>query len=178
MSVSPTLTRPARQCRRALFPNFTSDRLPGDAAALPSDGEGDDPAEHEASPHERAMREALSHAAGEAAPNSDYRIVNRWIGDQLGSLFNRMNAVMEPTGTLLDNSISVFNNDCGDGNSHDHLSLPVIVAGGAGGKLMTGRHFVYPRNTPCAGLYVTLLNTMGVNVPTFGQKNSGPLRLA
>ena len=121
---------------------------------------------------------SLSHAGDEATPNSGYRIVNRWIGDQLGYLFNRMNAVVEPTGTLLDNSIAVYNNDCGDGNSHDHLSLPVIVAGGAGGKLMTGRHFVYPRNTPCAGLYVTLLNAMGVNVPTFGQKNSGPLKLA
>lgn len=119
----------------------------------------------------------LSHAGGESAPNSDYRIVNRWIGDQLGYLFNKMDAVKEPTGTLLDNSLSVYNNDCGDGNSHDHRNLPVIVAGGAGGKFPTGRHYVFPRNTPCCGLYVTLLNAMGVNVQTFGQKQSGPLRL-
>ncbi len=120
---------------------------------------------------------ALSHAGGEALPNSEYRIVNRWIGDQVGYLFNRMDAVKEPTGTLLDNSIGVFNNDSGDGNSHDHRNLPVIVAGGARGKFPTGRHHVYPRNTPCGGLYVTLLNAMGVNVLTFGEKNSGPLSL-
>ncbi|HET6281211.1 MAG TPA: DUF1552 domain-containing protein [Polyangia bacterium] len=119
----------------------------------------------------------LSHAGGEAAPNSDYRIVNRWIGDQLGYLFNTMDAVKEPTGTLLDNSIGVFNNDCGDGNSHDHRFLPVLVAGGARGKFPTGRHYVFPRNTPCCGLYVTLLNAMGVTVQTFGAKNSGPLSL-
>lgn len=121
---------------------------------------------------------SLSHAGGESAPNSDYRIVNRWIGDQLGYLFNKMDLVKEPTGTLLDNSLSVFNNDCGDGNSHDHRNLPVIVAGGARGKFPTGRHYVNPTNTPCAGLYVTVLNALGVTVQTFGAKSSGPLRLA
>jgi len=88
-----------------------------------------------------------------------------------------MNSVIEPTGTLLDNSLVVYNNDCGKGDVHDHLNLPVIVAGSAGGKLPTGRHFAFPSNTPCNGLYVTLLNALGVNIQTFGQKNSGPLSL-
>jgi len=120
---------------------------------------------------------SLSHAADQAAPNSGYRQVCWWIGDQLGYLLTQMNSVIEPTGTLLDNSLVVYNNDCGRGDVHDHLNLPVIVAGSAGGKLPTGRHFAFPSNTPCNGLYVTLLNALGVNIQTFGQKNSGPLTL-
>jgi hypothetical protein len=71
----------------------------------------------------------------------------------------------------------VYNNDDGWGDIHDHKNLPVIVAGSAGGNIPTGRYFKFPSNTPCGGLYVTLLQALGVNIKTFGQKNSGPLAL-
>ncbi len=97
--------------------------------------------------------------------------------DQVGYLFGKMNDVIEPDGTLLDNSLGVYNNDAGNGGDHDHENLPVIVVGSARGKLPTGRHFAFPINTPCSGLYVSLLNAMGVDAQTFGAKQSGPLSL-
>ncbi len=120
---------------------------------------------------------ALSHAGDWLAVDSDYRKVNRWIADQFGYLVNQMNSVLEPDGTLLDNALAVYNNDCGLGNPHDHKNLPVVVAGSAGGKVPTGRHFANASNTPCGALYTTLLNAMGVDVKGFGPKNSGPLAL-
>jgi hypothetical protein len=53
----------------------------------------------------------------------------------------------------------------------------VLVAGTARGNFPSGRHHAYPSNTPCNSLYVTLLNTMGVEIETFGEKQAGPLDL-
>jgi hypothetical protein len=120
---------------------------------------------------------SLSHAADWAAPDSDYRIVSRWLMDQAGYLFNKMNEVVEPDGTLLQNSLGVYNNDCGEGDSHDHLNLPVFVVGGARGKILTGQHFKYPSNTPCDALYTAVLNALGVPATGFGAKQTAPLPL-
>ncbi len=117
---------------------------------------------------------SLSHAGDWSEPDSDYRRVCRWLMDQVGYLFTKMDGIVEPTGTLLDNSLAVYNNDCGVGDAHDHENLPVLVAGTAGGAIPSGRHYAFPSNTPCDGLYVTLLNALGVPTQTFGEKQSGP----
>lgn len=119
---------------------------------------------------------SLSHA-GDDSPDSDYRKVSRWMMDQVGYLFNKMDQIVEPDGTLLQNSLGVFNNDCGNGGAHDHLNLPVFVVGGARGNIVTGRHFSYPTNTPCDALYTTVLNALGVPATGFGAKRSAPLAL-
>jgi hypothetical protein len=120
---------------------------------------------------------SLSHAGNQRDPDSDFRKVCYWLGDQLGELIKKMDAVVEPDGTLLDNGLVVYNNDCGLGDKHDHNNLPVLVAGTARGNFPTGRHYAYPSNTPCNSLYVTLLNAMGVEIETFGEKQAGPLDL-
>jgi hypothetical protein len=47
-------------------------------------------------------------------------------------------------------------------NVHNHGPLPVLVAGGAAGKLKGGRHLSYPENTPMANLLATILDKSGV----------------
>jgi hypothetical protein len=44
-----------------------------------------------------------------------------------------------------------------DGNSHNHTDLPVLVAGGASGKLKGGRHIQNPKDTPMANLLLSML---------------------
>jgi hypothetical protein len=51
---------------------------------------------------------------------------------------------------------------------HNHDDLPVLLLGQAGGRLKTGRHLVYPRDTPVCNLYVNLLGSLGVAVAKFG----------
>ena len=41
-----------------------------------------------------------------------------------------------------------------DGNQHNHTDLPVVLAGGASGRLKGGRHLRHPKNTPMANLLV------------------------
>lgn len=115
---------------------------------------------------------------GNDRDRAEYQKVCRWIMDQFAYLMVKLDEVQETGGTLLDNSVVVYNSDCGTAYSHDHEHLPVLVGGSAGGQVLTGRHFVYPKNTHCAGLYVTLLNAVGVPTQTFGEQNTGPLEIA
>lgn len=69
--------------------------------------------------------------------------------------------------SLLDNSMIVYGGAIGDGNRHNHDNLPVVLAGGGGGKLHPGRYVQYPAQ-PMSNLFVTMLNHMGVEVDQFG----------
>jgi hypothetical protein len=51
----------------------------------------------------------------------------------------------------------------------------VILAGGCGGALPTGRHLEFPDAPPLARLFVSCLNLMGVPDATFGDDGDGPL---
>jgi hypothetical protein len=50
---------------------------------------------------------------------------------------------------------------------HDHVNLPILVAGGAAGKLEGGRHIKYSEPTPLANLHLTLLEKVGVRLDAF-----------
>jgi hypothetical protein len=55
----------------------------------------------------------------------------------------------------------------GNPNIHDHINLPIIVAGGAAGGIKGGRHIKYEKPVPLANLHLTLLDRVGVQVDSF-----------
>ncbi len=55
----------------------------------------------------------------------------------------------------------------GNPNVHDHTNLPILVAGGAAGKMQGGRHIEYMSATPLANLHLTLLDKVGVPIESF-----------
>ena len=59
----------------------------------------------------------------------------------------------------------------GNPNVHDHTNLPILVAGGAAGKMRGGRHLQYSEPTPLANLHLTLLEKVGVPVESFADSN-------
>jgi hypothetical protein len=136
---------------------------------------------------------SLSHAFDYKSADSGYRKVDRWIFDQIFYMLNKLDQVKEPNGlSILDNSLAIFNSDVGDGFQHWHNALPIAVWGSAGGKFPAGRYWSFdvpgatskdlsgdtPAKTSAAGLYVTMLNALGVDtVKQFGAKMSGPLTL-
>jgi len=62
-----------------------------------------------------------------------------------------------------------------DGNRHNHHDLPIVMAGRAGGAMRPGQHLAYERDTPLCSLYMSMLQTMGCDVESFGDANT-PLR--
>jgi hypothetical protein len=88
------------------------------------------------------------------------------------SLFVRMLETMRDTpegdGSLLDHSLLLYGAGMGDGDRHTPLDLPVVLAGGAHGRLQGGRHVKYEMNTPFMNLCRTLLEKVDVSVEKIG----------
>jgi hypothetical protein len=86
----------------------------------------------------------------------------------LAYFLSRLQATSDGAGTLLDQSLIMYGGGMGDGNLHRHSDLPCLLAGSLGGKLKTGRHLAYPRDTPMANLLLALLDHVGVHVDKMG----------
>ena len=59
----------------------------------------------------------------------------------------------------------------GNPNVHDHINLPIIVAGGAAGGMHGGRHIRFAQPTPLANLHLTLLDKVGVRLDSFADSS-------
>ncbi len=80
----------------------------------------------------------------------------------------RMSQISEGERSLLDNVMILYGAGISDGNRHNHDDLPVLVAGGAGGTLVGGRHLKCHDKTPICNLYVDMLRRGGVEIDRFG----------
>jgi hypothetical protein len=103
-----------------------------------------------------------------------YRRIQIWHMQQVTDLLQKLDAVPDGAGTLLDATFVVQSSDVGQPNGHDHAHLPVMVAGG-GGVFKMGRHVSYPAETPIANLFISILNGLGVPTTTFGDDGTRPL---
>jgi hypothetical protein len=86
----------------------------------------------------------------------------------------KLNAISEGNATLLDNSLVLYGSGMGNPNVHDHVNLPIIVAGGAAGKVKGGRHIRYAQTAPLANLHLTMLDAVGVRLDSF-QDSTGKI---
>jgi len=69
-------------------------------------------------------------------------VVDAWWISQLALLLDRLQAVPEGEGTLLDNTLVLFANQMADGAGHTTLGVPWIVAGRCQGAIRTGRYML------------------------------------
>jgi hypothetical protein len=79
----------------------------------------------------------------------------------------KLKATPEGDGSLLDHGLFLYGSGMGNPNIHDHVDLPIIVAGGAAGRVKGGRHIKYAEPTPLANLHLTLLERAGVRLDAF-----------
>ena len=117
----------------------------------------------------------ISHHQNDPGNWDKLTTIDIWEAEQLAYLLGRMDAVAEGEGTLLDHSAVFWSSEIEDGNSHSHVNLPVVLAGGAGGRIPGGRHLVYEDEQPIADLFISLLDTVDVVVDSFGADGTGPL---
>jgi hypothetical protein len=99
--------------------------------------------------------------------------INRWYAERFAYLLQKMSAIPEGDGTLLDNCVVLWCNELGRGNSHTRKVIQWVLAGGGGGSLKTGRYLQYPEATPHNKLHVSLCNAFGIQTDTFGNPDFG-----
>jgi hypothetical protein len=72
-------------------------------------------------------------------------------------------------GSLLDHSLVLYGSGMSNSNQHDHDPLPIILAGGASGRLQGGRHLRSPTyKAPLSNLLLAMLGKLGVETESFG----------
>ena len=93
--------------------------------------------------------------------------VNRWYAEQFAYFLDQLKAIPEGDGTMLDNTVVLWCNELGQGNSHTRKDVPLIVAGNAGGHFSTGKYLQFDAHSH-NDLLISLCHAMGYPVATFG----------
>ncbi len=110
----------------------------------------------------------LSHHGGDQAKQEKIAKINRFHIEQYGYFVQKLKSIREGEGTLLDHSMIVYGSGIADGNRHTHHDLPVLLAGGGGGAIKTGRHVRYEKDTPMSNLFLSMLEIAGAPAPRIG----------
>ncbi len=116
------------------------------------------------------------HGASHANNTDEYERITRWHVEQYAYLASKLDAMPEGAGTVLDNTCLMFLSNLWVGRTHNNSRLPMVLAGGLGGTLETGRTLDY---TKCAdeerkacSLYLSLMDRMGLKLARFGDANT------
>src|SRR5262249_35049525 len=109
----------------------------------------------------------LSHHGNDSAKIARMAKINQFHVSLFAEFLKKMQATPEGDGSLLDHSLYLYGSGMGNPNVHDHSNLPILVAGGAAGRMKGGRHIKYAKQTPLANLHLTLLDKVGVHLDSF-----------
>jgi hypothetical protein len=105
-----------------------------------------------------------------------YERITRYYVSQAAYLAQKLDSMPEGNGTVLDHSCLMFMSNMWSGSRHDSSKLPIILIGGLGGTLQTGRVFEYRDKSneerKACSLYLSLMDRMGVKLPKFGDADT------
>lgn len=97
-----------------------------------------------------------------------YVKINTYHVQLFADFLKKMQATPDGDGTLLDHSMILYGSGMGNSNLHAHEQIPILVAGGASGRLKGNRHIVAKAGTPLSNLHVGFLDTAGVPTDKLG----------
>jgi Protein of unknown function (DUF1552) len=112
------------------------------------------------------------HSASHNNLSEGYERISRFHLSQLAYLATKLDSMPEGNGTVLDNSCLMFLSNMWIGRKHDNTRLPIVLAGGLGGTLETGRTLDYLQagddNRKLNSLFLSIMDRMGIKVDQFG----------
>jgi len=111
---------------------------------------------------------AISHHSNQAAKMDKNVKIQTYHVSLFAQFLEKLRTTPDGAGSLLDNSIILYGSNMSNSNAHNHFPLPVLVAGGASGRMRGGRHLKYPDHTPMTNLLLTVLDKAGVPMDSLG----------
>ena len=118
----------------------------------------------------------LSHHSNIQENKDRFAVLNTYHVALFAYFLDKLQSTPDGDGTLLDHSMVLYGSGMSDGNQHNHTDLPIILAGGASGRLKGGRHIRNPKKTPMANLLLAMLDKLEVPTDKFGD-STGPISL-
>jgi len=114
----------------------------------------------------------LTHNGGNPEMLAKCAKINAYHVSLFSYYLQKLKATPEGDGTLLDHSLILYGSGMSDADKHDHVNLPIIVAGGKG-----GRHIRYAEPAPLANVHLTLLERAGVRLDRFADSKGKVVEL-
>jgi hypothetical protein len=116
------------------------------------------------------------HSASHDDLSDGYERISRFHLSQLAYLAEKLDAMPEGEGTVLDNCCLLWLSNMWAGWKHDNMKVPVVTAGGLGGTLQAGRSLDYlyagDEHRKLCSLYLGIMDRMGVKLEHFGDANT------
>ena len=110
------------------------------------------------------------HSYSHSNTGPEYQAIVKFHVEQYAYLVDRLAKMQEGDATVLDNSCLMFVSE--HWNAHNSDQVPLILAGGLGGALQTGRSLDYMKSgnerRKLCSLYLSLMDRMGMELPEFG----------
>jgi hypothetical protein len=113
----------------------------------------------------------LTHHGNDPEKIAKVAKINQFHVSLFAEFLQKLQATQEGGGSMLDHVLYLYGSGMGNPNVHDHVHLPIIVAGGAAGNMRGGRHIRYDEPTPLANLHLTLLDKVGVRRKSFADSD-------
>jgi hypothetical protein len=113
----------------------------------------------------------LSHHANNPEKMAKMARINAYHVSLFAYFLDKLKSTPDGEGTLLDHSLLLYGSGMGNPDVHDHIDLPIVVAGGAAGRVKGARHVRYTEPTPLANLHLTLLDRAGIRMEKFADSN-------
>ena len=118
----------------------------------------------------------ISHHAEDPGQIALLAKINRYHVQMLTYLVQKLDAIPEGDGTVLDHSLILFGSNMGNSNQHLHYDTPAVLIGGASGRLKGDRYLPYAsRTVPTGNLMLSILGMFDVRAERFGD-STGPLQ--
>lgn len=114
---------------------------------------------------------ALTHHGGNPEKMELVAKINAFHVSLFAYFLEKLRSIPEGDGTLLDHSLLLYGSGMGNPDVHDHINLPILVAGGAAGRVKGARHIRYKEPVPLANLHLTLLDRVGVRLDRFADSS-------
>ncbi|MEM9456718.1 MAG: DUF1552 domain-containing protein [Myxococcota bacterium] len=90
-----------------------------------------------------------------------------FVMSNLATFIRSLKAIPEGAGTVLDNSVVYAVTDVSDGRTHSKDDMPIVLAGGAGGRLLRGHHIHAP-DTSSFKVMMSLFRALDLGIESFG----------
>lgn len=106
----------------------------------------------------------LTHNGGDPDKLAKVAKINAFHVSLFSYFVQKLKATPDGDGSLLDHCVYLYGSGMGNPDVHDHVNLPILVAGGG---LKGNTHIRYKEPTPLANLHLTLLDKVGVRLDAF-----------
>jgi Protein of unknown function (DUF1552) len=103
-----------------------------------------------------------SHWGGFPDRIANLRLIQKYHTEVFAKFAERLKAMPDGDGSMLDHSIILFGSNMANSDAHDADPLPQMVIGRGAGTIKGGQHLNYKKDTPHANLLVTILDRAGI----------------